>query len=402
MRVARGRRLVGLLTLVALLGIALGVTGVELPGVPPGGAGQRASLAGVRAIAASVVLRVGGGAPAGGELAYLALEPNGNLVISDSKRHTVMRFDPTGHLLTEWGPGLGNAVLAEPAGVAVRGNDFYVLDRGIPRVFRLDANGRVQSVISLESFDTYGLNGLALDSSGNVYAADTGRNRILVLAPNGSLVRQIGHSGTDLGGLIQPMMLAFAVDGSFVVADWENSRLQRWDANFQATDAWSLGWRPFGVAVDQSGRVYAPDADHCRVVAYSAQGARLGEMGAAGSPPIEVVPRQVAVGRSDPPPLYVLGVDGLVRLDLENTPALPPGDSDVDVVSLVLIALTAAGLGLAIVSRRGRRARREMALLRATPGRPIRLDTEDGAERQYQQTRSDQHLLIADQPKREQ
>jgi DNA-binding beta-propeller fold protein YncE len=354
--VVRSRRLVGLLTLVAVLAIGVGVTGFELPVLQVGGSGaQRAPLAGVHAIGASVLLRVGSGAPPGSELAYMAVEPGGNLVVSDSKRHTVMRFDPTGHLLSEWGPRLGDTLLGEPAGVAVQGDNFYVLDRGTPRIFRLDASGRLQASMNLESFGTYGLNGLAVDPGGNIYAADTGRNRILVLAPNGSLVRQIGHSGADLGGLTQPMMLAFATDGSFVVADWENSRLERWDSNFQATDAWSFGSRPFGVAVDQTGRVYVPDTDHRRVLAYSAQGALLGEMGAAGSPPIDVVPKQVAVARSDPPSLYVLGVDGLVRLDLENTAPPPQGGSDADVVSLVVIALLAAVMGLAILSRRARR-----------------------------------------------
>jgi NHL repeat len=365
-RVARSRRLVGLLTLLVVLAIGVGVTGFELPVLRLGGAPQAAPLAGVHALAASVLLRVGAGAPSGSELAFMAVEPGGNLVVSDSKRHTVMRFDPTGHLLSEWGPSLGDMTLGEPAGVAVQGDSFYVLDRGTPRIFRLDATGRVQFIMNLESFGTYGLNGLAVDPGGNVYAADTGRNRILVLAPNGSLVRQIGHSGADLGGLTQPMMLAFAPDGSFVVADWENTRLERWDANFEATDAWSTASHPFGVAIDQIGRIYVPDTDHRRVQAYSAQGALLGEMGAAGSPPLDVAPKQVAVARSTQPSLYVLGVDGVLRLDLENTPPPPQGgSSDVDVVSLVVIALLVAMVGLAIVSRR---VRREPAVSGHGPG----------------------------------
>ena len=357
MRVARGRRLVGWLTLVALLAIGIGVTGVELPVVRPGGGGsQAAPLAGVHAIAASVLLRVGAGAPQGSELAFMAVEPGGNLMISDSKRHTVMRFDPTGHLLSEWGPRLGDALLGEPAGVAVQGDRFYVLDRGSsPRIFQLDATGRLQAILNLEAFGTYGLNGLAVDRGGNLYAADTGRNRILVLAPNGALVRQIGHSGADLGGLTQPMMLAFAADGSFVVADWENTRLERWDANFEATDVWTTASRPFGVAIDQLGRIYAPDTDHRRVQVYSAQGSPLGEMGAAGSPAIDVAPKQVAVARPDQPWLYVLGADGVVRLDLENTAPPPQGASDFDPISLIVIGVLMATLGLAIVSRRARR-----------------------------------------------
>jgi DNA-binding beta-propeller fold protein YncE len=381
-RVVRGRRLVGVLTAAAVLAIVVGVGGFELPVLPfAGGGDQRALLAGVRAIGASMLLRVGAGAPAGSELAFLAIEPGGNLVVSDSMRRTILRFDPTGHLLSEWGPVLGDAVLGQPAGVAVQGGNVYVLDRGTPRIFRLDGTGRVQAVVSLESFGPYGLNGLAVDSSGNMYAADTGRNRILMLSPNGALLRQIGHSGTDLGGLTQPMMLAFGGDGGFVVADWENSRLEHFDATFEATDAWSFGAHPFGVAVDQTGRVYVPDSDHRRVLAYTPRGAPLGEIGGAGSPLIDVVPRQVAVGRSDTQSLYVLGVDGVVRLDLENTAPPPQGGSEVDVVSLLAIVALGVALGLAILSRR---ARRNAALLGPTLDRPIRLDAENGAQRQHQ------------------
>src|ERR1051326_2115036 len=105
---ARTRRVVGLLTLLALVAIVVGVTGF----VPPmprflGGASGDVPLAGVRAVAARTLLRVGAGAPPGGELAFMALDPGGNLVVSDAKRRTVMRFDSTGHLISEWGPRIG-------------------------------------------------------------------------------------------------------------------------------------------------------------------------------------------------------------------------------------------------------------------------------------------------------
>ena len=86
--VARTRRLVGLVTLLALLAIFVGVSGVELPLPRPGD--QRGPLPGVRAIAANLLVRVGLSAPAGGELAFLTVEPGGNLVVTDSRRRTVM------------------------------------------------------------------------------------------------------------------------------------------------------------------------------------------------------------------------------------------------------------------------------------------------------------------------
>src|SRR5260370_30202066 len=140
-RVARRRRFVRLLTVMALVAIFVGVSGFEIS-LPRFGSGpERAPLPGVRAAAASTVLKVGAGAPPGGELAFLAVEPSGNLFVSDSKRHSVMRFDPSGHLLSEFGPTFGDAILAEPAGAAVAGDNMYMLPRSTPPIFRLHATG---------------------------------------------------------------------------------------------------------------------------------------------------------------------------------------------------------------------------------------------------------------------
>jgi DNA-binding beta-propeller fold protein YncE len=396
------RRLVGLFTVLALVAIFVGVTGFEVP-VPRFGLGgpERVPLPGVRAVAASTLLTVGSGAPPGGELAFFAVEPSGNLFVSDAKRHTLMRFDPSGHLLSEWGPQFGDTTLAEPAGVAVQGDNFYVVDRGTPRVFRLDSSGRLQATLTLESLGTYGLNGMAADLGGNLYVADTGRNRILVLSPTGQVLQQVGHGGTDLGGLTQPWMVAFAPDASFYVADWENSRIEAWNTNFEATDAWSTGFHPAGVAVDQTGRLFVPDTERRRIEVYSGQGVVLGEMGAPGSPPIDVAPKQIALGRSGRLSLYVLGGDGVVRLDLENT-APPPqgGGADVDLVSLAILALLVAVMVFAVLSRRARRTQPES--VGATLDRPVRLQAENGAQRQHQQACADEDFLVANQTEREQ
>jgi DNA-binding beta-propeller fold protein YncE len=399
--VARIRRLVGLLTLLALIVIVVGVSGFELP-LPRigGGTTDRAALAGVRAVAADMLVRVGSSAPPGGELAFMAVEPSGNLVVSDSKRRTLMRFDSTGHLLSEWGPRFADAQLTEPAGVAVSNDGYYVIDRGTPRILHIDAAGQLRGIFNLEPLSPYGLNGLAVDQSGNLYAADTGRNRILVFSPNGQLIKQVGRGGADLGGFTQPMMLAFAPDGSFFVADFENNRVERWDASFEATNAWSTGFHSFGIAVDPTGRVFVPDTDHRRVEVFSPQGATLGEMGAPSTPTIDVSPRQVAIARAGQPSVFVLGNDGIQRLDLENTAPPPQGGStDVDLVSLAALALMAALLALAVLSRRQRRA---TASLGAALDRPVGLQPENGAQREHQQPHADEHLLIANQTKREQ
>ena len=394
---ARTRQLVGLVTLLTLIVIAAAVTGVELPLPRLGGASQSPPIQGVKAVGGRMLARVGAGAPADGELAFIAVEPSGNLVVSDAKRASILRFDPTGHLLSEWGPQLGGSELVEPAGVAVFGDMYYVLDRGTPRILRLDNTGQPQAVLDLQPLSPYGLNGLAVDTKGNIYAADTGRNRILVFSPSGQLLKQIGHSGNDLGGFTQPMMLAFAPDGSFYVADWENSRIERFNSNYEATDSWSVGFRPFGVAVDAVGRVYVPDADHHRVEVFSPRGAPLGEIGAPGVPTIDVASKQLALAPG-PPSLYALGGDGIQRLDLANTPPPPQSGADTsDLLSLAALVLILILLGVAVVSRRQRRRAAATTSLAASLDGPVGLHAENGAQRQHQQPDADQDLLVTNQ-----
>src|SRR5258708_35938152 len=158
-------------------------------------------------------------------------------------------------------------------------------------LLRLDAPGQLEAVLTPETVGTYGLNGLGADPVGNLYAADTGRNRILVLSPNGQLLREVGHGGVDLGGLTQPWMVAFASDGSFFVADWENSRIEAWNTRFEATDVWSTGFHPAGVAAGHGGPAFVPDTRPLRIEVDSTPGALLGGNGVPGSPRAAVTPQ---------------------------------------------------------------------------------------------------------------
>jgi sugar lactone lactonase YvrE len=311
-----------------------------------------------------------------------------------------MRFDSSGHLLTEWGPLFGDTLADEPAGVATTSDSIFFLDRGTPRLFHIDTAGRLIGVYSLASFGTYGLNGLTIDAAGRLYAADTGRNRILVLDQTGHLIRQVGRGGTDVGAFTQPFSMAFGPDATLFVADWENARITSFDADLNPLDAWPTGFRPYGVAVDGLGRVYAPNLEKRVVEVFTPRGASLGQLGGPGSPPLTVAPRQLAVLGSDRPALYVLGDEGIQRLTLRSTPPPPQTAPDVDVVSVIVLLLLAGMLVTAFASRR-RRARR-WASVPASPNGPVRLDAENGRQRQHQQARADQKLLVANQSKREQ
>src|SRR5262249_3277832 len=149
------------------------------------------------------------------------------------------------------------------------------------RILRLDAQGRAQPerTIDLSPLATYGPNGLAADGRGGLYMADTGRDRVVVFNSNGAMVAAIGDAGAELGKFKQPMFLAFGPDGGFYVSDWENSRVERFDADGHATNAWPLPTHAWGIAVDDAGRVFVPDGDHKLVRMFAPDGSLLAEIG---------------------------------------------------------------------------------------------------------------------------
>jgi DNA-binding beta-propeller fold protein YncE len=70
--------------------------------------------------------------------------------------------------------------------------------------------------------------GLALDSQGNVYVADTGNNRIQVFTANGKFLKSFGSAGKADGQFDHPAGLAFdPLNNNLYVADAVNNRIQR-------------------------------------------------------------------------------------------------------------------------------------------------------------------------------
>lgn len=140
--------------------------------------------------------------------------------------------------------------------------------------------------------------GVAVGPDGSIYVADTDRNRVLVLAPSGDVLRTIGEQpgGTsDPGSLLQPWDVAVAPDGTVYVADTWNHRIQvfsadgewlrQWGhegipANDPSTDAL---WGPRAIALGLDGQVYVADTGNKRVRVYTPEGEWLRDIGSPGS-----------------------------------------------------------------------------------------------------------------------
>src|SRR5438876_663229 len=92
--------------------------------------------------------------------------------------------------ITKWGSqGTGNGQFKNPSYVAVDSSgNVYVADSGNNRIQKFNSDGTfITKWGSTGTADGQfrGPDGFAIDSSGNVYVADYGNNRIQVFAPKG-------------------------------------------------------------------------------------------------------------------------------------------------------------------------------------------------------------------------
>jgi sugar lactone lactonase YvrE len=162
-----------------------------------------------------------------------------------------------------------NGGLSSPYGLAVDSHgNVYVADSDNNQLFKEDLVGGVyyESLLSTPSLN--GAHGVAVDSQGNVYIADSGNNRVLkeTLSVSGYYTR----SNVAASGLSDPQGVAVDALGNVYIADTENHRvLKETPAGTGYSESTVVAGGmddPEGVAVDAHGNVYIADAFHSRVV----------------------------------------------------------------------------------------------------------------------------------------
>ena len=137
--------------------------------------------------------------------------------------------------------------------------------------------------------------GLALDASGNLFIADSYWNRIFKVRTNGIIVSVAGSGSPGLGSysgdgrsatnanLNQPSGVTLDTTGNLFIADTSNNRIRKVDTNNIITTVAGNGndgfsgdgggilatdtslWLPYGVAVDSTGNLFIADQQNSRV-----------------------------------------------------------------------------------------------------------------------------------------
>ena len=218
----------------------------------------------------------------------VAVDSAGNVYVADSSNNTIRKVTPAGVVTTLAdlagkagnANGTGSAAWFNwPTGVALdSAGNLYVADMGNDTIRRMTPGGVVTTLAGLAaglgSADGTGSaarfhepDGVAVDSAGNVYVADTSNYTIRKVTPAGvvaTLAGLAGHAGNHDGTgsaarFLWPSAVAADSAGNVYVADPANGRI--WKVT-PAGVVTTLAGAAAGdaVAVDSAGNVYAAAA----------------------------------------------------------------------------------------------------------------------------------------------
>jgi sugar lactone lactonase YvrE len=148
----------------------------------------------------------------------------------DSDR--IQKFDPDGNFMTQWGgTGREPGQFVRPQSLVVQGTTLWVVDACNHRIQRFDLQPETPQLIDVW-----------------------------------------GCEGVGLGQFYYPYDLALASDGSVVVCEYGNNRLQRLDAAGHPLSIWGGPgfepgqlYQPWGIVVDSQDRVHVLDSNNHRV-----------------------------------------------------------------------------------------------------------------------------------------
>jgi len=231
----------------------------------------------------------------------LFVDGSGYIYVADPSNNRVMRFPPnstsfTNGVIVAGGNGAGNAAnqLDAPYFIYVdSSDDLYVSDCNNYRVqkFPAGSNSTTNGVTvaggngSGSNYNQLGFpRGIVVDAAGNLYVADKDNNRVARFpagsnsSTNATIVAGGNGPGSQLNQMIGPRGICLDANNNLYVADYSNSRVEKFAAGSDSTSyavivAGGNGYgfavnqltSPYGVFVDASGYLFVADVYNNRI-----------------------------------------------------------------------------------------------------------------------------------------
>ena len=207
----------------------------------------------------------------------IAVDSAANVYVVDAGNYRIQKFGPDGTLITRWGTeGSGDGEFGMPTGIAIDGSDnVYVVDTGHCRIQAFESDGRF-----VRKWGTCGNNdggfkfptGIAISGDGNIYVADTMNYRIQKFNSEGGFLTKWGKEGSEDGSfsidsdLIRNQGIAVDSAGIVYVADSGNDRVQKFSPEGAFVGKWGVSGggngefsSPDRMAIDIANNVYVLD-----------------------------------------------------------------------------------------------------------------------------------------------
>jgi streptogramin lyase len=203
----------------------------------------------------------------------------GNVWVADTGNNRIVEFNEKGEFVETIGTNV-NKTKVEAAGTEAEKNLCTAASGNVCQAATAgSAAGQLKAP-----------QGIAVTSTGNLWVADTGNNRIEKFNPSGGLLNNLSGEGTEPGKLKEPAAIAVAPDGSIWVADTGNNRIQAWNSSLSLIHTvgkeGSGGGEfkaPAAIFADASGNIWVGDQKNNRVEEFGEGGRYRGQFGANGS-----------------------------------------------------------------------------------------------------------------------
>jgi hypothetical protein len=250
----------------------------------------------------------------------VAVDASGNVWVSDANNNRVVEYDKNGAFIRQIGgtaAGSASGQFSAPRGVAIAPNGtVWVADSGNKRLQAFSSTGAFIRQVTLS--DTYGGLGnpyaIAVAKDGSVWVSDNAAHRI----------RHFSEAGSFLGNapdstLVSVQGLAIDSFGNLWATEWESNMVYEFYSNgvfkfkFGGEGTGDGQFKSIsGITTAPSGNIFVVDAGNSRIQEFKPDGTYLRQFGAAGSLSSQLnEPRGVAAG---PGNLLYLGDAGNHRV----------------------------------------------------------------------------------------